>query len=109
MRYEYKGVDPVAVPAGRFEAHRIIATQLSTADTWYKKQEGHITEFWVLDDYTIVRLVRHREPYEVQLKSADNVEEMPGYQGESSIVPVFIQRHEHGAGHEQHQEHQHDH
>ncbi len=112
VRLEYKGVDAVAVPAGRFQAHRILWTQLTGADTWYKKQAGHLTEFWVLDNYVIVRLVRHREPYEVQLAAAEGVESLPGYEGESTIVPVFIQRHDHQQhaqpdAHHHHEEHQH--
>ena len=105
VRYEYKGKEEVAVPAGKYSAHRVMLTQLSKANTWYKKGRGHITEFWVLDNYVIVRLVRHREPYEVQLAEVFGPESLPGYLGESTIVPVFIERHDHAEHSDAHSEH----
>jgi beta-lactamase regulating signal transducer with metallopeptidase domain/TolA-binding protein len=67
FKIEHKGKEEVRVPAGTFQGNHIVLTQLTTGDTWYKKRAGHVTDFWVLDDYTIVRILRHREPYELLL------------------------------------------
>ena len=61
------GKEKVQVPAGEFEANRIVVYQLTSADTWFKKRAGHVTDFWVTDDGKIVRVYRHREPYEMVL------------------------------------------
>jgi hypothetical protein len=61
----------VQVPAGTFEANHIALKQTSSANTWFKKREGHVTDFWVLDNGIIVRVLRHREPYELLLLDHD--------------------------------------
>jgi hypothetical protein len=69
IRVEHKGKEQVTVPAGTFEANHVVQTQLTSADTWFKKRQEHVTDFWYLDDYLIIRILRHREPYEVVLQS----------------------------------------
>jgi len=71
IRIENTGKETLTVPAGTFEADHYILNQLSSADTWFKKRAGHITEFWILDNNIIIRIYRHREPYELVLKSFD--------------------------------------
>ncbi|GEM_PF-782718 len=68
VRVENKGKESVTVPAGTFNAWHVVQTQLTSADTWFKKRAEHVTDFWYLDDFTIVRILRHREPYEVVLQ-----------------------------------------
>ena len=67
IQVKHAGKEKVEVPAGTFEANHFVLTQLSSADTWFKKRAGHVTDFWVLDNQVIVRVLRHREPYEVVL------------------------------------------
>ncbi|HRZ58449.1 MAG TPA: hypothetical protein P5525_23665, partial [Candidatus Paceibacterota bacterium] len=78
VRVEHVGKEPVEVPAGTFEAHRFVLTQRSSADTWFKKRAGQITDFWVLDNQVIVRIRRHREPYDVMLLDYTVPEKLPG-------------------------------
>jgi len=61
------GTEQITVPAGQFTAHHLLLTQLTPSNTWYKKGQGSETDFWVGDDYTVYRILRHREPYEVVL------------------------------------------
>ena len=61
------GIEEVTVPAGTFEASHYVLKQTSSANTWFKKRAGHVTDYWVLDSGIIVRILRHREPYEIQL------------------------------------------
>ncbi|HOY59236.1 MAG TPA: hypothetical protein PK640_14015 [Verrucomicrobiota bacterium] len=65
------GKEKVDVPAGSFEANHIVLTQTSSANTWFKKRTGHVTDFWILDNGVIVRILRHREPYELVLLDYD--------------------------------------
>lgn len=67
IRVQYAGKEKVEVPAGTFEANHFVLTQVTSADTWFKKRAGHVTDFWVLDNHVIVRVLRHREPYEMVL------------------------------------------
>lgn len=67
IRVRHAGREKVQVPAGTFEANHLVLTQMSSADTWFKKRAGDVTEFWVLDNHAIVRVLRHREPYEMTL------------------------------------------
>ena len=67
VRLSHAGKERVAVPAGAFEAEHLTLTQLTDAGTWFKKSEGDVTDFWVLESGVIVRILRHREPYEVEL------------------------------------------
>lgn len=69
LELTHKGKATVEVPAGTFEANHIVQTQTKSAPTWYQKKEGHVTEYWVLDNGVIVRILRHREPYELLLES----------------------------------------
>lgn len=75
------GKEGVIVPAGRFEATHIVLEQVTSADTWFKKRAGHVTDFWMLDNGVIVRVVRHREPYELELLEWSAPETLPGYAG----------------------------
>lgn len=67
IRVKHAGKEQVEVPAGTFDANHLVLTQVTSADTWFKKRAGHVTDFWVLDNYVIVRVLRHREPYEMML------------------------------------------
>jgi hypothetical protein len=78
IRIENLGKERVEVPAGAFEANHLVLTQKSSADTWFKKRAGHITDFWMLDNQLIVRIRRHREPYEVVLLDYAVPEKLPG-------------------------------
>jgi WD40 repeat protein/tetratricopeptide (TPR) repeat protein len=78
FRVENKGKEEVSVPAGVFEGNHIVLTQLTTGDTWYKKRAGHVTDFWVLDNNVIVRILRHREPYELLLAGSKTPAYLPG-------------------------------
>ncbi len=78
IRVEHVGRERVEVPAGTFEANHILLTQKTSADTWFKKRAGHLTDFWVLDNQVIVRIRRQREPYEVALLDCTVPEKLPG-------------------------------
>ena len=54
-------------------------TQVASANTWFKKTAGHVTDFWVLDNHVIVRVLRHREPYELVLLDYSVPDKLPGY------------------------------
>ena len=82
------GLESVDVPAGKFEAAHIVVRQLSSANTWFKKREGHVTDFWMLSDNAIVRILRHREPYELQLAGITVPPELPERLGPPSPVPA---------------------
>lgn len=79
LKIEFRGKETVTVPAGMFEANHFVVTQLTDADTWFKKRIGNITDFWVLDNYVVVRVLRHREPYEIQLASWNRSLPLPGF------------------------------
>ncbi len=81
------GKEAVTVPAGTFEAHHLVQTQTSFGDTWYKKRPGHVTDFWVLDNGVIVRILRHREPYEVLLASYESPDPLPGLTQQAAAAP----------------------
>lgn len=87
IRIEHKGKEDVTVPAGTFEANHLVLTQTSSADTWFKKREGHITDFWVLDNGVIVRILRHREPYEMLLAKWEVPEDLPGLKERGTFNP----------------------
>jgi hypothetical protein len=78
VRVEHKGKEVVTVPAGTFEANHLMLTQLTSADTWFKKRAGHVTDFWVLDNTVVVRILRHREPYEIELLDWETPSDLPG-------------------------------
>jgi beta-lactamase regulating signal transducer with metallopeptidase domain len=78
IRIEHVGTESVDVPAGTFKANHIVLTQVTSADTWFKKRAGHVTDFWVLDNGVVVRILRHREPYEIQLLDYTAPAELPG-------------------------------
>ncbi|MCC6796239.1 MAG: M48 family metalloprotease [Candidatus Hydrogenedentes bacterium] len=80
-KVEYKGKEDVTVPAGTFNAHHYVETQTSFGDTWFKKRPGHVTEYWLLDNGLMVRILRHREPYELLLASVEVPTELPGRSG----------------------------
>lgn len=79
IKIELRGKETVTVPAGVFEAGHFVVTQLTDANTWFKKRTGSITDFWVLDNYVVVRVLRHREPYEIQLASWNRSLPLPGF------------------------------
>lgn len=78
IRATNAGYDEVTVPCGRFKATHVIIEQLTSADTWFKKRAGHLTDMWVLTDGTIIRILRHREPYEIELLEWKTPETLPG-------------------------------
>ncbi len=61
--------DGVTLPNGRFKARHFVQVQQTASDTWYKKGPGSRTEYWVDDEFNILRIYRHREPYEVILEN----------------------------------------
>lgn len=81
------GREEILVPAGKFQATHIVLQQVTSADTWFKKRAEHITDFWMLDNGVIVRIVRHREPYELELLEWTAPEELPGYLGRAAAAP----------------------
>ncbi|MHC4436956.1 MAG: M56 family metallopeptidase, partial [Planctomycetota bacterium] len=91
IRIEHAGTERVDVPAGTFEANHIVLRQVTSADTWFKKRAGHVTDFWILDNGVIVRILRHREPYEIQLLDYTTPVELPGklaVSEQAKAVPV---------------------
>ena len=78
LRISHQGKETITVQAGRFEANHYVVEQLTSADTWFKKRAGHVTDFWVLDNGVIVCILRHREPYEVQLLDWKSPAALPG-------------------------------
>ena len=80
IKVELMGKEKVQVPAGTFEASHFVLTQTSSANTWFKKRAGQTTDFWVLENGVIVRILRHREPYELVLLDYDVPRKLPGLQ-----------------------------
>ncbi len=101
LKVQHAGKEEVAVPAGRFEANHLLLTQLTSANTWFKKRAGHVTDFWVLDNGVIVRILRHREPYELQLLHWKTPSTLPGLKEgtvEQAGARLEIVHAEYGAG-----------
>jgi protocatechuate 3,4-dioxygenase beta subunit len=89
IRIADAGRETITVPAGTFDTRHLIQTQLTFGDTWYKKRPDHVTEFWILDNGVIVRILRHREPYEVLLSACESPEALPGrVEGAATSAPV---------------------
>jgi hypothetical protein len=88
IRMQNVGPEPVEVPAGTFAANHYVLTQVTSADTWFKKRAGHVTDFWVLDNHVIVRIVRHREPYEVALLDYTVPAKLPGHLAAAVAKPA---------------------
>jgi len=61
--------DGVILPGGKCEARHFLQVQRTASDTWFKKQPGHKTEYWVDANDILLRVYRHREPYEVVLQT----------------------------------------
>jgi len=80
IKVELKGKEKAQVPAGTFDANHFVLTQTSSANTWFKKRAGHVTDFWVLENGVIIRILRHREPYELLLLDYDVPGKLPGQQ-----------------------------
>lgn len=78
VQIENIGKEKIEVPAGTCEAYHLVQTQTTSGDTWYKKRAGHITDFWVLENGVIVRIVRHREPYQLELLEYRSPQPLPG-------------------------------
>jgi len=76
----FAGREKVQVPAGVFDGKHFVLTQTSSANTWFKKRAGHTTDFWVLENGVIARVLRHREPYELVLLDYDAPGKLPGLQ-----------------------------
>ncbi len=85
IQITHAGKEVITVPAGTFKANHLVLKQLTSTDTWFKKRAGHITEYWVLDSGVIVCILRHREPYELQLLDYTFPEELDG-----KIVPKSV-------------------
>lgn len=79
IRVKHAGKERVEVPAGTFEANHLVLTQVTSANTWFKKRAGHVTDFWVLGNHVIVRILRHREPYEMVLLDYTVPAKLPGH------------------------------
>jgi len=88
IRVKHAGTESVEVPAGKFEANHFVLTQATSADTWFKKRAGHVTDFWVLDNGVIVRVLRHREPYEIQLLEYTFPDKLPGHLSAPTTVEL---------------------
>jgi beta-lactamase regulating signal transducer with metallopeptidase domain len=84
----HAGKEEITVPAGTFEANHLVLTQLTSADTWFKKRAGDVTDFWVLDNNVIVRILRHREPYELLLVDFKSPSPLPGLKERGAGVGV---------------------
>ncbi|HUW60916.1 MAG TPA: carboxypeptidase regulatory-like domain-containing protein [Candidatus Bathyarchaeia archaeon] len=99
VRVENKGKEEIVVPAGAFNTNHLVLTQLTSADTWFKKRAGHVTDLWVLDNHIVVRIVRHREPYEVELLDYDVPDRLPGQisRGVPEGAPLEVLSAEYGA------------
>jgi beta-lactamase regulating signal transducer with metallopeptidase domain len=59
---DQNGVD---LPNGKFKARHVVQMQETPSGTWYKKGRGSQTDYWLTDDLELLRVYRHREPYEV--------------------------------------------
>jgi hypothetical protein len=90
LQISHAGRERVEVPAGVFQANHLILKQLTSADTWFKKRAGHVTDFWVLDNNVIVRVLRHREPYEMVLLDHTFPERLEGAIGARKYVRVVL-------------------
>ena len=64
----------VVLPNGRFKARHLVQVQQDSVPTWFKKRRGSQTDVWVDEDGTILRIYRHREPYEVILQNYANAQ-----------------------------------
>ncbi len=69
---EWVDDDGVVLPNGRFRARHLVQLQQSSAPTWYKKRRGSQTDFWIDDAGALLRVYRHREPYELILQNYSN-------------------------------------
>ncbi len=92
VRVEHKGKETITVPAGTFETNHLVLNQITSADTWFKKRAGHVTDFWVMDNGVIVRIVRHREPYEIELVEWETPETLPGLVEVSADLQIVSAR-----------------
>lgn len=78
IQITHAGKEPITVPAGTFHTNHFILNQLTSADTWFKKRAGHVTDFWVTENDVIIRVLRHREPYEMVLLDYTSPEDLGG-------------------------------
>ena len=62
----------VLLPNGKFKARHIVQVQEGGGGTWFSKSPGSQTDVWADDDLVILRVYRHREPYEVILQDYNN-------------------------------------
>jgi len=74
--------DGVVLSGGRCTARHFLQVQRTASDTWFKKRPGHKTEYWVDANDILLRVYRHREPYEVVLETPTVAEPLaPGVFG----------------------------
>jgi hypothetical protein len=66
----------VLLPNGRFKARHLVLVQQTSAPTWYKKHRGSQTDIWTSEDGCILRIFRHREPYEIILQNHNKPEDL---------------------------------
>ena len=92
IRIKNAGKERVEVPAGTFEANHLVLTQVTTGNTWYKKRAGSVTDFWVLDNHVIVRILRAREPYEMLLLDYTVPDKLPGLESANTEKAGALKR-----------------
>lgn len=64
----------VVLPNGRFKARHLVQVQQDSVPTWFKKHRGSQTDVWVDEAGTVLRIYRHREPYEVILQNYSDIQ-----------------------------------
>jgi len=79
--------DGVALPNGKFKAKHFVQVQQTGGGTWYKKRRGSQTDIWVNDDLVILRIYRHREPYEVIVQEYDNAQDLMSPVEKAQVYP----------------------
>ncbi len=81
--------DGVLLPGGKCKARHFLQVQRTESNTWFKKVPGHKTEYWVDDNGILLRVYRHREPYEVILQTHGAAEPVAGGTYESDLAAFF--------------------
>jgi len=81
--------DGVLLPNGRCKARHFLQVQRTESNTWFKKFPGHKTEYWVDDNGILLRVYRHREPYEVILRAHEAAEPLASSTYEHDLAAFF--------------------
>jgi hypothetical protein len=81
--------DGVLLPNGKCKARHFLQVQRTESNTWFKKFPGHKTEYWVDDNGIVLRVYRHREPYEVILQAHDAAEPLASNIYERDLSAFF--------------------